>query len=216
MPKRAMIVVGGGSSTRFGRDKLLSDVNGLPLIAHTIDAVAASVDRCVVVCRPESIEQIAKVRPGVTVAAGGSTRTLSEMAGLAALGGEFDLIGIHDAARPAVPRDLVERLFSTAAGIGGAVPVIAPERILLDRRTHQPVAGVKRAQTPQVFRGREIMMAYVKAAQAGVDAQDTVEIMQRFADVVIAALPGDPGNIKVTYPDDLRVVAKRLTTRPRI
>jgi 2-C-methyl-D-erythritol 4-phosphate cytidylyltransferase len=63
--------------------------------------------------------------------------------------------------------------------------------------------------------GREIMIAYVRAAQAGVDAQDTVEIMQRFSDVAIAALPGDPDNIKVTYPDDLRVVAQRLTTRPR-
>jgi 2-C-methyl-D-erythritol 4-phosphate cytidylyltransferase len=137
------------------------------------------------------------------------------MAGLAALGGEFDLIGIHDAARPAIPRDLVERLFSTAARVGGAVPVIAAERILLDRKTHQPVAGIRRAQTPQVFMGREIMIAYVRAAQAGVDAQDTVEIMQRFSDVAIAALPGDPDNIKVTYPDDLRVVAQRLTTRPR-
>lgn len=210
-----MIVVGGGSSTRFGRDKLLSDVNGLPLIAHTIDAVAASVDRCVVVCRPDSLEEISRIRPDVIVVAGGGTRTLSEMAGLAALGEEFDLIGIHDAARPAVARELIERLFSAAGDIGGAVPVIAPEQILLDRKTHQPVDGIQRAQTPQVFRGGDIMMAYVKAAQAGADAQDTVEIMQRFAEVAIAALPGDPGNIKVTYPDDLRAVAQRLTTRPR-
>lgn len=215
MPTRAMIIVGGGSSTRFGSDKLLAEVAGRPLIAHTIDAVADHVDTCVVVCRPEVIDQVAGIRDDTTVVPGGATRTLSEMAGLAGLGGEADLIGIHDAARPAVDGALVDQLFSVAADRGGAVPVVVPERVILDRKTHRPVSGLRRAQTPQVFQGPELMSAYVKAARAGYEAHDTVEVMQRFSDVAIVAVPGDLANVKVTFPEDLDSVGETIRARSR-
>lgn len=210
-----MIIVGGGSSTRFGADKLLSEINGLPLIAYTIDSVSDSVDRCVVVCRPESIDRVGALRPGVTLAAGGATRTLSEMAGLAALGGEFELIGVHDAARPTVKPSLVDRLFLIAQEMGGAVPVSTPERLILDRKTHKPISDLRLAQTPQVFRGNDLMSAYVKAAQAGFEAQDTVEVMRKFSNNTIVAVAGDPTNVKVTYPHDLAAVAEEITARSR-
>lgn len=215
MTTRAMIIVGGGSSTRFGSDKLLAEVAGRPLISHTIDAVADLVDTCVVVCRPETIDEVAGMRGDIVVVAGGSTRTSSEMAGLAALGGEKDLIGIHDAARPAVDAALVERLFTLAAEVGGAVPVVEPEKVILDRKTHRPVAALRRAQTPQVFRGPELLPAYVRAAQAGFEAHDTVEVMQRFSDVTIVALAGDPANVKVTFPEDLDLVVETIRARSR-
>lgn len=212
---RAMIIVGGGSSTRFGADKLLADIDGLPLVAYTIEAMVAHVDRCVVVCRPETVEEIENLRPDVVVTAGGSTRTLSEMAGLAALGGDADLIGIHDAARPVVRGWMIDRLFTVADHYGGAIPALVTEKLILDRKTHRPVPGVLRAQTPQVFRGPELMAAYVKAAQAGYDGQDTSEIMERFGNVTISVLPGDRENLKVTYPTDLEVVRQTITGRSR-
>ena len=49
MSTRAMIVVGGGSSSRFGSDKLMTDVAGQPLIVHTIVALQDHVDVCVLV-----------------------------------------------------------------------------------------------------------------------------------------------------------------------
>ena len=208
-----MIVVGGGSSTRFGTDKLLADIDGRPLIAHTIDGVTGHVDRCVVVCRPEIIEQVERLRPNVTVVAGGATRTLSEMAGLAAVGGEPDLIGIHDAARPVIDPGLIDRLFGTAEQYGGAVPTLRCDRIVLDKKTHMPVADVQRAQTPQVFRRDDLMSAYVKAARLGYEGQDTVEIVKRFGDTTVVALAGDPDNVKVTYPEDLETVTTTITGR---
>lgn len=213
MPTRAMIIVGGGSSTRFGSDKLLAEVAGRPLIAHAIDGVADLVDTCVVVCRPEIMDEIAGLRGDITVTPGGSTRTSSEMAGLAALGGERDLIAIHDAARPVVDRVLVERLFSMATRRGGAVPVVETEKVIIDRKTHRPVDGLRRAQTPQVFQGPELMSAYVRAARAGYEAHDTVEIMQQFSDIAIVAVPGDPANVKVTFPEDLDTVGETIRAR---
>lgn len=210
-----MVIVGGGTSTRFGADKLMVEVEGRPLIAHTIDAVAEHVDVCVVVCRAGITESVAGLRDDVTVTGGGATRTLSEMAGLAALGREVDLIGIHDAARPAVEAAMIERLFGVAESAGGAVPLVSYDRLILDKRTHQPVSGLHGAQTPQVFRGSDLMAAYVRAARAGFEGHDTVEVMQQFSDVTIAGIPGDRGNVKVTYPRDLDLIRKRLSGSSR-
>jgi 2-C-methyl-D-erythritol 4-phosphate cytidylyltransferase len=215
MPTRAMIIVGGGSSTRFGSDKLLAEVAGRPLIAHTIEAVVGHAHHCVVVCRHEIIDEVAGLDDRIAVTPGGTTRTLSEMAGLAALGGEVDLIGIHDAARPVVKGLLVDRLFSIAAKQGGAVPVVPPEKVIIDRKTHRPALGLHRAQTPQVFRGPELLAAYVRAAQAGYEGHDTSEMMERFSDVTIVAVPGDRANVKVTYPRDLDVVGETIRARSR-
>ncbi|HJS71409.1 MAG TPA: 2-C-methyl-D-erythritol 4-phosphate cytidylyltransferase [Acidimicrobiia bacterium] len=209
MTSRAMVVVGGGSSARFGADKLRTDIAGRPLIEHTIDAVVGLVHSCVVVCRPELANALD--RPDVIVALGGATRTSSEMAGLAALGDQVDLIGIHDAARPLVDPALVERLFVAAEAHGGAVPLLSYERLILDKASHEPITGLLGAQTPQVFRAPALLAAYARAARQGFDAHDTLEVMQRFGDVEIVGLPGDPGNIKVTYPEDLERVRALLS-----
>jgi 2-C-methyl-D-erythritol 4-phosphate cytidylyltransferase len=197
-----MIVVGGGSSARFGADKLMVDVGDRPLIAHTIDAVVGLVDVCVVVCRAEVAEAFAAMRADVIVVVGGATRTQSEMAGLAAVG-DIDLIGIHDAARPLVKPEMINRLFEAAESSGGAVPLVSYEQLVIDKKTHRAVPGVFGAQTPQVFRGGELKVAYVRADEEGFDGHDTVEVMERFSDVQIAAVTGDPDNLKVTYPGDL-------------
>jgi 2-C-methyl-D-erythritol 4-phosphate cytidylyltransferase len=204
-----MVVVGAGSSTRFGADKLRTEIAGRPLIEHTIDAVVGLVDVCVVVCRAEVANDLD--RPDIVVAPGGATRTSSEMAGLAAVGDQVDLIGIHDAARPLVDRALVERLFAAADAHGGAVPLLPYDRLILDKRSHEPISGLQGAQTPQVFRASDLLAAYVRAAQHGFDGHDTVEVVQRYGDVEIVAVPGDPGNIKVTYPEDLERVKARLS-----
>lgn len=201
-----MIIVGGGSSSRFGSDKLLADVNGRPLITVTVDRVVPHVERCVLVVRPEMVERISALGLPISVVAGGSTRTLSEMAGLAAIGDTVELVGIHDAARPLVSAKLIDTLFETAEQVGGAVPVISADDLILDRRTHTSVTDLRRAQTPQVFRSEVLLAAYASAARAGFDGHDTVEVVERFSDIEIGAVPGHPSNIKVTYPSDIEEV----------
>jgi 2-C-methyl-D-erythritol 4-phosphate cytidylyltransferase len=210
-----MVVLAAGSSTRFGGDKLIEEIAGLPLIAHTIAAVQATIDVCILVSRADQADRLRDLDLGVDVVAGGSTRTLSEMAGLAALGDPPDLVGIHDGARPLVTRTLIEKLFETAREVGGAVPVLAPETFFVEQATLEPVSNLMTAQTPQVFAGPELMAAYVRAARSGYDGRDTAEIMERFSETPIAAVPGEPANLKVTYPADLEEVRRRLTTPSR-
>lgn len=206
-----MIVVGSGSSSRFGTDKLMVDVGGRPLIQHTIDAVATHVDTCVVVCRPEISEAVASVREDIVITTGGATRTASELAGLAALDDRFDLIGIHDAARPVVHGGTIDRLFEVADTHGGALPLLANEELIIDRDSLEPVDGLHRAQTPQVFRAIELQAAYRRADKSGFEGYDTVEVMEKFSDVTIVGVEGDAANLKVTYPSDLPRVRGALT-----
>ncbi len=215
MPARAMVIVGGGMSTRFGSDKLLAEIAGAPLIGHTLRAVAGVVDTVVVVVRAEIASEVAGIHPSAIVATGGATRTRSEWAGLSALGEAHDLIGIHDAARPVVDPAHVESVFAAAAETGGAVPVIEPAGLIVGRRELTPIPAIRRAQTPQVFRGAALFDAYQRAIAAGFDGHDTVEVMQRFADVTICAVPGDEANLKVTFPADLEMVRRHLTDRSR-
>jgi 2-C-methyl-D-erythritol 4-phosphate cytidylyltransferase len=201
-----MIVVGGGSSSRFGSDKLMIDIAGQPLIAHTVLAVRDSVDMCVLVCRGDQMDTIEKLDLGVSIVRGGATRTDSELSGLAALGGEYGLIGVHDGARPLISRDLIERLYEEAANVGGAVPILEPEQLLVDRKYHMPVQNASTVQTPQVFNGPELLATYVRAAQRSFEGDDTVEVIQKFSNIDIAAVRGDPLNIKVTHQDDIEMI----------
>lgn len=207
-----MIIVAGGASSRFGGDKLMTPIDGLPLVLHTVAAVSGSVDRCVLVCRADQIEWLTAVDGDVVVVPGGKSRTGSELAGLAEIDEEVELTGIHDGARPLVGADLIERLFAMAAVVGGAIPVLEPTAPLLRSSDLAPVPGARLAQTPQVFRTRPLVAAYRRAFDEGFEGHDTADVVQAFSDLTIAAVDGDPDNLKVTYPADLDVVRRTLDT----
>lgn len=209
MIDRVMIVVAAGSGARFGDDKMMVRVAGLPLVAHTVAALSGHADRCILVCRPDQMPALSDLAPGVDLVPGGPTRTASEMAGLAAVGGPTRLIGIHDGARPLVDHALVELLFETAAKVGGAVPIVDPGP-LVRRSDLAIIEGAVLAQTPQVFRGAGLVAAYEAAAAVGFVGADTAEVLRRFGTLEIGTVAGDPGNIKVTEPGDLERVRARL------
>lgn len=181
-------------------------LNDRPLVAHTVAAVAPEVDRCVLVLRKDLIRIISALDLDAELVEGGKTRTMSEQAGLSVLGDDYDLIGIHDAARPLITAGLITRLFDSAASVGGAVPALEQPGLLLDKRSLEPIDRAMRVQTPQVFRGPALIEAFARAIRAGYDGHDTAEVVERFGDLDIAAVPGDPANIKVTVPGDLDLV----------
>ncbi|MGA7096600.1 MAG: 2-C-methyl-D-erythritol 4-phosphate cytidylyltransferase [Acidimicrobiia bacterium] len=210
MPDRIMIIVAGGSSVRFGADKMMADIGGRPLVGHTVRAVLEHVDQCILVCREDQMQTLAELDLDVALVPGGPTRTTSEMSGLAAVETTSALIGIHDGARPLVPPALIDLLYDTAARVGGAVPVSPPSRLLIHKSDLSPASGLVVAQTPQVFQGEQLLAAYVKAARIEYEAQDTAEIVQRFSRLGIEAVPGSPENLKVTFPEDLERVRDLL------
>jgi 2-C-methyl-D-erythritol 4-phosphate cytidylyltransferase len=209
MKERSMVVVAAGSSTRFGSEKLLTEVGGIPLIGRTLAAVRPAVDHCVLVVKDDQIGRLTALELSVDIVAGGTTRTESETAGLAAVP-PSRLIGIHDGARPAISPALIEQLFETASRHGGAVPGLAPRGPLVERESLKPVEGAIAVQTPQIFWGSELKSAYEAANRSGFTGYDTADVVHNFSNLEVVVIPGDPDNIKVTYPEDLRRVRQLL------
>jgi 2-C-methyl-D-erythritol 4-phosphate cytidylyltransferase len=213
-----MVVVAAGKGVRFGEDKMMLPVAGLPLVAHAVSAVSGLADRIILVCRADQMQALSRLALGAEMVTGGPTRTESEMAGIAAIGEPARLIGIHDGARPLVDPALVERLFEAAGRVGGAVPVIDPPGLIVSRGDLRPMVGAVIAQTPQIFHGGGLIAAYEAAGKAEFVGADTAEVVRRFGTLDIAAIPGDPANIKVTDPRDLVLVRAALEpshTEPR-
>jgi 2-C-methyl-D-erythritol 4-phosphate cytidylyltransferase len=204
-----MVIVAAGASERFGDDKLTREIDGRPLLWHTVNGVIGSVDRCVLVVRPDLIEWARTQQPEVEVVIGGATRTQSEIAGVDSLDDSFGLIGIHDGARPVVSEQLIEGLFVAADRVGGAIPVVPVEDVLVDQHG-AVVAGAYRAQTPQVFRGAELSACLRAAAEEGYRGHDTADVVQRYSNLAITTVPGDETNVKVTFPEDLVIVEQVL------
>jgi CTP:molybdopterin cytidylyltransferase MocA len=130
------VVVAAGASTRMGGlDKLRAPVAGRPLLAWTLDAIAAApiVRRVVVVTAAPRVPEVAGASwlPGsvVAVVAGGARRQESVAAGVAALGDgdPGDVVLVHDGARPLVPAALIRRIIREAAAHGAAVPALPVE-----------------------------------------------------------------------------------------
>lgn len=205
-----MIIVAGGSASRFGSDKLMADVAGRPLIAWTINTILPLVDECVLVTREDQLGSLGAMFPDVTMVVGGQSRTESEMAGIRAVSNSA-LIGIHDGARPAISPDLITTLFEVAALKGGAIPGIAPDGPVIGRGDLVEIPRVRKVQTPQIFWGPELRSAYRAAAESGFVGDDTADVAHNFSYLEISVVAGDPANVKVTLPADLEQVARFLT-----
>jgi 2-C-methyl-D-erythritol 4-phosphate cytidylyltransferase len=211
----AAIVLAAGSGTRMGEgpNKPYRMVAGHPLLWYSITALElAGVEHVVVVARPDDFDA---AEGPVRLVAGGPTRTASEHAGLAAIEElEVDLVMIHDAARPFITPDLVRRLGEAAAEFGGAVPALPPPSPLWRRlgdRLEPASARIVRVQTPQAFRAAPLRTAYQHARGADVSGADTAEIVERFSDLQVVMVEGDPLAFKVTYRDDLARLEEAVT-----
>ena len=198
------VVVAGGAGTRFGRPKQLADLRGRRVVDRSIDAMRPHVDGVVVVGDAE-----VGTADGLgvdDVVAGGQSRSASVRAGLAAVPSDASHVLVHDAARPLVPAEVVQRVLT--ALVGGAVAVV-PVVPVTDTLRSVDGATVDRSrlvavQTPQGFRLDALLAAHV----AGADATDDAAVIEQAGHVVVH-VDGDPINQKITVPHDL-VVADAL------
>lgn len=223
MPETVVaIVLAGGSGTRVQTDvnKVYLPVHDRELLEYSLETMDRSprVSQIVLVVR-ESDEAkaealIADRTPSKLshVTAGGPSRHLSEMAGLESIrseitSGQVDIVAIHDGARPFMTLDLLDLVIETALRHGGAVPGLEIEEPLYqtdtDRLKMLPQESLRRVQTPQAFRAQELLDAYDASISAGFAGVDTAETAERFSDLEVRVVPGDPRNIKVTFVEDL-------------
>lgn len=230
-PTAAAVVLGAGSGSRIGAvtNKVFLPLAGHPVIAWSFRAMAAVPDigRLVMVVRESDRElaerTVAEDLPDldVEIILGGDTRHASELAALRHLepgivASAVDVVLLHDGARPLVTVSAIEALIAAARTDGAVFPGLETDEIRWVREDGSLDVGTVprmiRAQTPQVFRGGPLLAAYEAAERDGFVGTDTAACFQRYREEPLTYLPGDPQNIKVTYPDDL-VVAEAVLRR---
>jgi 2-C-methyl-D-erythritol 4-phosphate cytidylyltransferase / 2-C-methyl-D-erythritol 2,4-cyclodiphosphate synthase len=221
----AALLAAAGSSARMGAGpkkeyRLLPD--GLTVLEHSVSVFADAfpgADLVVVVPPDGSGEARAALTPAsqgrVRFVDGGSTRQGSVMRGLEALARTEtppDIVLVHDAARPWITRELAKAVAEKAAESGACVPVVPTvdtmKRLDADGTIVEHLArdGVFAVQTPQGFSFAPLLAAHKKAALDGTAYTDDAEIWARYVGPV-STVPGDRGNLKVTFPGDLGLAA---------
>ena len=202
-------MVAAGSGTRFGGPKQLCELGGRRIVDHAVDAARATCDAVVLVVPPDADWTV----PDVVTVAGGTTRSASVRAGLAALGPAIEIVVVHDAARPLADEALFDRVIAAVReGADGAVPGLAVTDTLKrvdDVRVTATVdrMGLVAVQTPQAFRAGILRAAHASAD----DATDDAALVEALGGTVVV-VPGDPRNLKVTGPADLMIAAALLET----
>ncbi len=225
LPYAAAVIVAGGSGTRFGGDKLMADLEGLPVLARTMLVFerAEAVRAIVVAARADMTDAVAAlgqeygVRKLTAVVPGGETRARSCLAGVLAVPPEAELIAIHDGARPLVTERIITDALWTAYRHTAALPAV-PVRDTVKVADKGMVAGTPdrshlfAAQTPQCFQADLIRAALLDAAENAPEVTDDCLAVERIGGR-IALSEGSEENIKITTPLDLRLAALILERR---
>jgi 2-C-methyl-D-erythritol 4-phosphate cytidylyltransferase len=157
------IVVAGGAGNRFGTAKQFESIAGARLVDRAVEATAAACDDVVVVL-PDGV---AWDGPRVSAAvAGGTTRSASVRAGLAAVADSATIVVVHDAARPVVSTALFTAVIDAVrSGADAAVPALpVPDTVKRVEGDHvlETVTrdGLVTVQTPQAFQARALRAAH--------------------------------------------------------
>ena len=218
------IVAAGGDGRRLGASvpKAFVPFRGRPLLAHAIELFEehpAVVGMVLVV--PAGWEQPASLMADELAAgkvaaaiAGGSTRSDSVAAGLTRVPAEAGVVVVHDAARPLASAALLSRVLAGLEPSAGAVPALP-----IGDTVKRVEAGVVRetldrsalvtVQTPQAFRAAALRAGYA-ADPAAVAAATDCSALVEAAGFQVAAVAGDPVNIKITHPADVALAERAV------
>ena len=226
MNRVSAIVPAAGLGTRMGADmpKQFLELDGVPLVVFTIRRLAAcpAITDFWIATRGDEVDSLASRvsqetlgRP-VHVIRGGDTRQDSVANALAEVPRNSDLVLVHDAVRPLVTREQVERVIAEALICDAAIlgfPAMdtvkevkrgsLPSDVALINATI-PRERIVLAQTPQVFRAPLLLEAFARARQDGATASDEAGLVERLGRTV-HVVAGSERNLKITRPGDMQL-----------
>lgn len=220
----SVILPAAGLGTRMGREKSgisrkqFMLLEGAPILIHTIRKFlrSPSVTEIVVALRAEDmdwarglIHQEHPAKP-VRLVEGGESRQQSVENALATLAPDTDLVAVHDAVRPFIDSDLVERVIAEAGKTGAAIVGIVPVDTVKQVHKNKIRATLSRehlvmAQTPQVFRFELLQRAFGKARKDGFTGTDESSLVERLEEIDVHVVQGSDRNIKITKPTDMEL-----------
>ncbi|MGR4891964.1 bifunctional 2-C-methyl-D-erythritol 4-phosphate cytidylyltransferase/2-C-methyl-D-erythritol 2,4-cyclodiphosphate synthase [Sphingopyxis sp. LARHCG72] len=213
-PRVAVVLLAGGQGTRagFGHPKQLAMLGDRPVLRWSLDAFAAhpAVASGVLVANDDVVAAIGGLPDAWISANPGLERQQSVGNALAALAGWGDdaLVLVHDAARPGVTAEVVDRLLAALGDAEAAIPTLPVPDTLVEQAAH--LAGdvvdrsaLARVQTPQAFRLGTLRRAHAEAVEAA--ATDDAQLVRRLG-LPVAAVDGDARLYKLTYAEDMAIL----------
>ena len=237
-PQVHAMIVAAGRGSRFGASiaKQYLPIAGQTLLQHSVARLASSayIKQCLlVIAADDSTAQTLDFAVPIQYTTGGAERWQSVFAGLEAIiaaGAEdSDLVLIHDAARPAVPRSDIDQVIEAAMlepyGAILATPVVdtlkqsqfSPVPNTNNNGHHYAARTIDRtdmwqAQTPQVFRMSQLRQVLAYVAMHQLSITDEASAFEYLA-LPIRLVSGNRQNIKLTYADDAVLIAAILDSQ---
>jgi len=226
MGRIVAILPAAGMGTRMGADqpKQFLELDGVPLVMLTLRRLAtcAAITDFLVATRAEDVDALAsrisseRLRQPVRVVRGGGSRQESVAHGLAEVPADAELVLVHDAVRPFVTREQIDRVIAEARARGAAIlgiPAIDTVKEVKRASLPEDVARISvtiprerivLAQTPQAFHAALLKEAFARAAVDGVVASDEAGLVERLGREVFV-VQGSERNIKITRPADMEL-----------
>lgn len=234
--RTAAVIPAAGRGVRLGpgAPKALRALGGTPMLIHAIRAMADSraVSLVVVVAPPDGAAEVKTLldahalpdRTDFLVVPGGESRQESVKLGLDALPPGYDIVLVHDAARPLVPVDTVD---AVVEAVRDGAPAVVPVLPLADTVKQvepatvpgepEPVVAtpdrslLRAVQTPQGFDRDTLVRAHATVTD---DVTDDASMIEQLG-LTVVTVPGHEEAFKVTRPLDL-VLAEAVLARRRL
>jgi len=227
MKNTIAIIPAAGNASRMGFDKIMSKLNGVPLLARTIQAISAadSISGIIIAVSPDNVSEVKNnivdkynLNKVIKVVAGGETRTETVWNALQAIENPPEIIAIHDGARPFISVEAIEESIKIAGQFGGAIVAAKVIPTIKEVNSDNEICGtVDReklwaAATPQTFRYAEFLEAYKKFLTAKIDSKKITDDAQIFelSGKKVIIVEGNPENIKITTPFDWKIADAML------
>lgn len=225
----AVILPAAGASTRFGggRNKLLEPLNGRTVLSRSAGAFLARRDVTLLLIATSSESAMRGAMgdlandPRVKFVPGGASRADSVRAALAHVPAEIEWVAVHDAARPLVSAELIDRVLLAAQQHGAAAPAMAVSLTIKEATGPLP-AKVERTvprsslwamQTPQIARRAALLGAMSNCPIPADQITDDMQVLE-LAGQAVWLVQGEEQNLKITTQLDLELAA-RITTSGR-
>ncbi|HJO92772.1 MAG TPA: 2-C-methyl-D-erythritol 4-phosphate cytidylyltransferase [Victivallales bacterium] len=212
-----VVIVAGGCSSRFsGKNKLLEKINGIPLFLYSINNFidVCNSENIILVCSKDYFESYKKYfkkyhsDKSISFTLGGATRSESVFNGLKYLNNKVKYTAVHDAARPLVSNELIQKCYESCkkSGSGVAAKRVTDTVKLIDN-SNRVLNTVDRTnlwtiETPQVFILSELVSAYKEIISNNIMVTDDAGAMEIYGKDVYIVENAKP-NTKITYTSDL-------------
>lgn len=188
------VIVAGGVSSRYGKNKLEEKIFEKNVLQHSVNAFFGIADEIIVVGA-----QI----DGAKCVEGGATRFLSVQNGLNAVSPDCNVVAIHDAARPFVSKELITKLIHSAIANDSAVPCVdAVDTVWQTGDDAKPLdrGALKVVQTPQCFNFAMLKNAFDNASRGDYTDESSL-FWATYGKIDFCA--GEQTNKKITYLGDV-------------